>query len=275
MSAVENAVADAKAGRAVFPLRPGDKRPGIFDWERRALKDPAAVAEHWPATATGHGVACGPSRLVVIDCDLPKAGDLPAPEPGLVDGRDGLALLAERAGAGVPVDTLIVSTPSGGWHYYFSAPTDSPVRNSARALGWCLDVRGSGGYVVGEGSTVDGRAYEVVHRAEPAALPGWLAALLGPSAEAPFAPPAQAVRGGSDRYATAVLRGEIKRVLAASAGTRNDTLNRAAFNIARKCSGLDRDAVEGVLIEAGRATGLGQLEARATVASGLRAGGAR
>ena len=70
------AVEAARRGWAVFPCRPGDKRPAVPDWEHRACSDPERVGRYWPSGQHNIGIACGPSRLVVVDLDThsPAAG---------------------------------------------------------------------------------------------------------------------------------------------------------------------------------------------------------
>ena len=188
----EVAVEAARRGWAVFPCRPGDKRPAVADWEGRACPDPGRVGRYWPSDRHNIGIACGPSRLVVIDLDTHS----PLPDdwrlPGVHDGRDVLALLAEWAGQPWPV-TYTVMTPTGGMHLYYTAPDDAGIRNSAGKIGPLVDVRGGGGYVLAAGSVLDeraypgnpecrelvtgGRAYEVADDRDPEPLPAWLAAL--------------------------------------------------------------------------------------------------
>jgi hypothetical protein len=84
------------------------------------------------------------------------------------------AQLTEWAGEMSWPATYWVATPSGGWHLYFIAPADSPIRNSAGLLGPEVDVRAQGGYVVGAGSVVGGKPYAVLEDRQPAPLPGWL-----------------------------------------------------------------------------------------------------
>ena len=76
------------------------------------------------------------------------------------------------------------------------------------------------------------------------------------------------------RYAAAALRGELDRVLDAPVGQRNHTLNTAAFALGQLvATGLIPDTLAvDALAHAARATGLGQQEAAATIASGLTAG---
>ena len=220
------------AGRGwhVFPLRPGDKRPAFPDhkaedctgtdprcrgghqgWEPRATTDPGRIGRAWARTPYNIGLACGPSGLLVIDLDTPKPGEVPPPEwalPGVTDGADVLAVLCERHGQPFPCETFMVRTRRGGLHLYFTAPPGVRLGNtsgrSGRGLGWLIDTRGHGGYVVAPGSFVDlpdgtGR-YEVVYDRPPAPLPDWLAALL--TARPPPIPRLSAVRLPLIRFVT-------------------------------------------------------------------------
>ena len=171
------AVEAARRGWHVFPCLPGDKRPAVDRWEQRACADPDRVARFWPGPRHNIGVACGPSGLVVIDLDT--HGTLPdewQAEPGIKDGRDVLAALAEWAGQPWP-STHSVTTPSGGLHLYFAAIEGREIRNSASLIGPMIDVRGAGGYVVGPGSIVGGKPYLVLddHAAAATCPPGSLA----------------------------------------------------------------------------------------------------
>lgn len=186
------ALGHAARGWRVFPLRPDDKRPAFPDhaaddctgrdprcraghvgWEARATTDPDRIRRAWSARPYGIGLACGPSRLVVVDLDTPKTGG--------AGGRDGLTVLAELAAAhAATIDpTYTVTTGRGGTHLYYRHPDTGPaLRNTAGTLGPMVDTRAHGGYVVAPGSTVAGRPYTVDLDTDLAPLPGWLAALL-------------------------------------------------------------------------------------------------
>jgi hypothetical protein len=77
-----------------------------------------------------------------------------------------------------------------------------------------------------------------------------------------------------DRYARAALVAEADRVASAPVGTRNDTLNRAAFALGRFVGAglLDPGDVVRELDAAARRAGLGRAEVRRTIRSGLTAG---
>jgi hypothetical protein len=279
---VEHATAAVERGWHIFPLRPGTKTPphNLTRWEQRASTDPVKLATAWEACPrANYGIATGPSGLVVIDCDMPKPGFTLPPEwqgPGIRDGRDVLAILCERAGAVLELPYTVV-TPSGGWHLYYAAPEGTAIRNTARKIAPLVDVRASGGYVVGAGSVTGGTEYQALLDGDPVLpLPPWLEALLRPSPAPPpplIRPPA---RGGlrSPRYAGRALEGELDKVLAAQPGERNVTLNDAALALGSLCATgeLDTTEVAMLLCDAAAHIGLPPGEAKATIASGMRAG---
>lgn len=273
---LERALAHAARGWRVFPLRIGDKRPAVKDWEARATTDPARIERAWGSGPFNIGIACGPSELVVLDLDRPKSGQVPPPayrQPGVRDGADVLAVLCDALSQPLPIDTYVVRTASGGHHLYFAAPADVALRNTAGRLGWLIDTRAQGGYVVAAGSTVSRQVYEALAAdADPVALPGWLRERL--AEPTPTVADSPVAAGSSTAYAAAALRGELDRVLAAVEGTRNHTLNAAAFALGQLVAGglLPRHLAEDALTLAGQAIGLDAREIAATVRSGLDSG---
>ena len=94
-------------------------------------------------------------------------------------------------------------------------------------LGWRIDTRARGGYVVGAGSIRRDGRYCITRRREIAALPTWLTDALTP---APHRETGERVirlhtRG---RYLQAILDRESDAVAAAQPGTRHTTLLAAA-----------------------------------------------
>jgi Bifunctional DNA primase/polymerase, N-terminal len=298
------ALACARRGWHVFPLRPGGKRPALHGegrcprtgpchdghqgWEQRATTDPARIHASWThGPGWNIGIACGPSGLVVIDLDTPKTGAVPPAESAAEGIRDSAGVLAElyqRHGQRWPPATFTVATPNGR-HLYFTAPPGLRLGNTAGRLGRCIDTRAAGGYVVAPGSIVAGHAYVVVNPVDPGPLPRWLATQLAE----PVTPPAVRPSGRAaapavahpGRYAWAALDGEARRVAAAPVGRRNDTLNRAAFNLGQLvAAGLlplsfAHTALAGAARRAGldRDPGCGPRGIDGTIRSGLAAGG--
>jgi Bifunctional DNA primase/polymerase, N-terminal len=275
---LEVALAAAGRGWHVFPLRPDAKRPAVRRWESRATRDRKRIERCWAAGPYGVGVACGPSGLVVLDLDLPKDAAAPPPAwdlPGVATGADVLTVLAKRAGQPSPTGTYTVHTATGGLHLYYEAPADGPpLRNTAGRLGWLIDTRAAGGYVIAAGCSVAGHPYTADDPTRPvAALPGWIARrLTGPPP--PLAGELAGRVAAPDSYAAAALHDEITQILRAGVGTRNDTLNRAAYALGQLVAAglLPEAATAEVLATAGMAAGLTPEECAATVHSGMSAG---
>ena len=194
---------------------------------------------------------------------------------GIVDGAKVLAALADDAGARLPIQTYTVRTASGGQHLYFTPPEGPPLRNTAGRLGWLIDTRAAGGYVVGAGSTINGRRYTPILDLPVAPLPPWITGLLRTTERPPtpsFGPMLAGVERRS-RYAATALRGELERVLAAHPGGRNHALNAAAFALGQLTATglLPADLASDALAQAAQAICLPAGEAAATIRSGLTA----
>ena len=305
---LEVALAAAARGWHVFPLRPGTKFPalhghdrcprtgvcaeGHLGWEQRATTDPDRIRAAWSGTPYNVGIACGPSGLVVIDLDVPKPDDDPPPdwvaaEPGVRDGQDVLAVVAERASQPVPGDTYSVTTASGGVHLYYLAPAGTALRNTAgergHGLGWKIDTRAHGGMVLAAGSVLPAKGtYRVLAERDPAPLPGWLVERLTPPPvpTVPSAPVALTGKGDRARYLAAAINGETAKVAAATAN-RNTALYLAALALGQLVAGgelTEAEVTTALLSAAARHVALGvysQRQAHSTIASGLRAGANR
>ena len=278
---LRSALAAALRGWHVFPCAVGGKRPALRgNWQDLATTSADQIRDWWTRAPYNIGIACGPSGLIVIDLDLPRDADDEEAADGTLfplSGADILSGLARQHGERYPGGTYIVDTPSGGCHLYFSATGAERARNSAGAVGPHIDVRADGGYVVGAGSRVGGRAYAARGQPTVAPLPSWLAQLVRDSYGPPEGPAARLPvddRGQGRAYAMAALRAETERVAAARPGTRNDTLNRAAFSLGQLVAAglLPPIPVITSLIDAARYAGLAQDEAVRTVRSGMAAG---
>ena len=190
-------------------------------------------------------------------------------------------MLAERHGQRYPDDTLTVRTGRGGTHLYFTAPPGVILRNTTgdkgRGLGWHIDTRATGGYVVAPGSTVAGRPYTITRDQPPAPVPAWLADLLTPASGPVVRVDVDAVRrriGRQSAYVQAALRGELAKLAAAREGERNHTLFACAASLGRlvKAGALPEDLATTELVAGGIAIGLDSAECHRTVAKGLARG---
>ncbi|MEU1045603.1 bifunctional DNA primase/polymerase [Streptomyces sp. NPDC005897] len=273
----------ASRGWHVFPLIPGDKRPAIRDWEQRATADTDRITRCWTHAPYNIGIATGPSGLVVVDLDTPKSPDDKPPTAwagdGILDGADVLAALCERHRQHYPADTHTVETGRGGLHLYFAAPDGEELRNTQGKLGWKVDTRAAGGYVVGAGSVVPAGPYDTTHDAPAAPLPGWLAGLLRPAPLPPQRPVTVplSTRDRRGKFLNAALNDELARVTGSGDHQHNQALYIASVALGQLVAGgeLDAHEVTETLTEAALSVGQGEREARRTIASGLRAGANR
>lgn len=186
-----------------------------------------------------------------------------------IDSAEGWHGLHHLLGDELPAGPQ-VRTGSGGWHLWFR-PTG--FGNRVRLLPG-LDWRGAGGYVVAPPSRhASGGEYRWVRRPGdnlPAVPPALRELIEGPAP----APAVHAPIAHPDRYATAALTTEADRVARAPVGSRNDTLNRAAFALGRLVGAglLGAGEVTRELDAAARFAGLGRVETRRTIRSGMNAG---
>ncbi|MET8519756.1 bifunctional DNA primase/polymerase [Nocardioides sp. NPDC004968] len=194
------ALAYAARGWHVFPLQPDTKRPatpghratdcdgtdpwcrtGHTGWEQRATTRPDWITRAWSSNPTyGVGIACGPSRLVVVDLDTHKPRtEIPEPWKSfeITTGEDVLDHLAGVHG-GTIAPTYTVRTVSGGIHLYYAAPADAAYGNTAGKIGWLIDTRAHGGYVVAPPTSIGPNAYEITNDRPAAPLPMFLVDLL-------------------------------------------------------------------------------------------------
>jgi hypothetical protein len=240
------------------------KHPRVARGLHEATTDSGQVTQwwrRWPSAnvALRTGAESG---LVVVDID-PQHG-------GAATMR---ALTRDRA----PLPKgPVVRTGSGGWHLLFAHPSET-VRNSAGTrLGAGVDVRGDGGYVIAPPSRhASSYRWNVLPHELPQ-LPGWMLGLLRAPERARSSETRDPIRidAALSAWARVALDGEASRVRSAPNGSRNSTLNRAAFSLGQIVGAgvLDASTVEHVLADSATASGLGEREAFQTIRSGLRAG---
>lgn len=235
---------------------------GIHD----ASDDPARIRAMFEAArhATGYGIACGrpPHFLIGLDLDRDSEKD--------VDGVWELRRLCARKGIAVP-RTVIIRTPRGGYHAWWTGPADVKVPNRAGQLGPGIDVRGAGGYLVGPGSRGARGLYTLASDSNDVSvhpIPEQLLQLMTADKERPrraTASPANAWLMGGGRS----LVGLVRHVLDAAEGQRNNRLFWAACKAFEHAAAgqLDADAAEGALMQAAVEVGLPDKEAEATLKS--------
>lgn len=286
------ALRSAAMGLVVFPLWPYSKVPALHGanqcthrgvcanghcgWEQQATRDPGEIDRWWRRWSLNIGIAAGRSGLHVIDLDAAHGADPPAQWTGVRHGGEVLARLADQTGQPFPGDTFTVRTPSGGSHLYFRVPSGLELRNTVARLGWRVDSRGSGGYVVAAGSLLRAGRYVVTNEAPIAPLPSWLVPLLEPPPTLPDLPIGwHRDEPVSQTRKNAYLRTIHDSVAGTPRGRRHHVLVRAAFTLGRLVAGGDltiEDARDCLYDAAARWRGAPSIKDSNTIEDGLRAG---
>lgn len=156
--------------RAGLQCESPGKHPALR-WERytkeRADTDQLAVWFDGSFHAYNIGIVTGQvsGNVGVIDVDIGKGK---AGQETILD--------LQRDNDDLP-PTMQAKTGSGGTHYLFRFPADIKIRTDKNVLGFGVDTRGEGGFIVAAPSIhVSGKHYEM-DEAPVADAPGWLADL--------------------------------------------------------------------------------------------------
>lgn len=262
---------DKKTGNRITKT-PRAKQPYVGNGFKDATRDEQRVTTWWRQHPDAMiGLPQGVNGLFVLDFD-PRPVECFDPITGEVEiGEDGQpvmrmlgldelkAELEAQMGCALP-RSVTGMTPSGGVHVYFRQPGDGGalIRNRGN-LPDHVDVRGDGGYTIGQPS----RVVQAANSAEgeyrwirgdwrsdadfaeaPAALIEILrskkarASVERPAAPSPAAESARPARVAADvdddlrKYAMSALDGECQAIRRAASGQRNAQLNESAFKVA-------------------------------------------
>ena len=142
--ALNTALTFAKSNIRVFPLKNNSKSEQVLrSWKEEASCSKFQINGWFIGRNYNVGICTG-NGLIVIDVDCKHS-------------REGIDLIKEYAER-FP-KTLVVQTPSGGYHLYYKV--DKEIGNRV-GLYEEIDIRGENGYVVGAGSTIGEREYKVI-----------------------------------------------------------------------------------------------------------------
>lgn len=230
-----------------------------------ATTDEQQIREWWHRWPNANiGLPTGAVSFVVIDIDPRHGGD--ESWQGLVCQFGGIEKIANAR------------TGSGGEHLLFAHPGVKVKNNQSGKLGAGVDVRGDGGYIVAAPSRhVSGGEYAWLTPPNGTLpeLPDWLREMMAREPEArPISSGAVSVPEISDNYARKALTEEAAAVASAPEGRRNQQLNDSAYSLGQLVAAgvLYRGDVEQALEAAALQAGLGEVEIRGTLRSGLNAG---
>ncbi|MFE6222936.1 bifunctional DNA primase/polymerase [Streptomyces sp. NPDC057854] len=263
-------------------LRPG--RPWKLKWGEAATTDMDKVIQWWQYSPDANiGVACKPSGILVVDCDVPKKQGLLRDTPWaylhdrlgpLVDGTDVLREMCARFGDTYErfERTYRVCTASMGLHLYFRWPEDAQASQASPVPG-VLDIRcnggSKGGYVLAAGSVTRKGSYVAENDLPIADAPPWLVELCREK------PKPKPVKPLFSQPGHASYGGLVDSVRYAQEGNRNNCLLWAARSMCE--DGATEEKCVELLVPAAMACGLdgGERQALATIRSAYRLQGAK
>lgn len=167
----------ARLGFKIFPIPEGSKTPALKEWQKIATTDESRIVAWFNENPRINYGANPPDGAFVLDLD-DKAGK---------QGTKELLFLEQDQDLDnwVTSSTLTVRSPSGGSHLYLVG-AEYAVSNANRFPDG-IDVRGSGGYVVGPGcELIEGLCdakdtpgqYTVIVDTDVKEAPGWVKARL-------------------------------------------------------------------------------------------------
>lgn len=164
---LEYALELAKLGFHVIPLPENEKKPPPTGWQKLSTTDPKQIKAWFQERRCNIGIDTGKfgdegKSLVVIDVDNKN-------------GKDGEQSLLDALGEKTLPETMEIFTPNNGRHLFFLSGTS--FKTGANVLGDGVDIRATGGYVVGPGSSIGAKPYSGDLRL-PAVLPDFVAELL-------------------------------------------------------------------------------------------------
>lgn len=273
-TALDHARALLARGLVPTPVKYRLKEPILPGWQKLRLSSESQLATHFGGKTLNVGVLTGePSDWIVdVDIDDMRALDLAdgiLPATGMTWGRE--------------------SKPRSHRLYRVTHPVEN--ERWKHSSGMIVELRSTGLQTVAPGSVHEsGEVVRWDDEGEPALIdPGALLASLvalssavlaereDTQAELPTIPvraPVCPPSGDTSNYGAAALQREADSVARTPEGARNDTLNKAAFNIGTLVGGgeVDQRDAERALADAAAACGLGNREAASTIASGMNAG---
>ncbi|MCL4225568.1 MAG: bifunctional DNA primase/polymerase [Myxococcales bacterium] len=258
-SVLEHALDYARRGWLVVPQRAKD-RP-IRGWLQLATIDEPTIKSWFSDARYQPAIITGPSsNLLVIDID-PRSG-----------GDSSFSALINDLGD--PGPTYEVATGGGGRHLYYADPGVDVRHRLPTAPG--VDFLGAGRKVTAPPAKhASGRRYSIVRDMDVAQLPAAWTVAIAKAVRPAARPDGVRPRLGTD-YGMAALTAEVDAIGGAPEGNRNETLNRAAYNLGQLVAAreLDADLVRQHLTVAGLKVGLTSAEVTATIKSGMTAGAA-
>lgn len=215
MNATENNILNcalnlAEKGFYIFPIKPGEKTPAIEGWQDAATTDPERIKKWWDKNPQ-YNIGISTSKfngegeaLLAVDVD----------NKGAKRGDDEVFRLELEGFEFTPTFTQL--TPTGGKHFIYKVK--EAVKQGTDKLGSGLDIRSKGGYLVGAGSILHGKAYSLVD-SDIADAPHWIITRCGkPKEKSPPLPIEKVDRERANERAVHYLRHEAPLAIEGASG---------------------------------------------------------
>ncbi len=156
-----NAQMWARVGWRVFPCEPNGKRPLIKDWNTAATHDLEQINKWWTQWPTANIAIVPGEDRTILDVEPEAVARLPE----------------FQAEHGTIPDTFTVKTARDGRHYFFNGASDRRIKPFKDRTGkkWAVDIIGRNSYIIASGSVIGGKEYTILHDADFADVPAWLA----------------------------------------------------------------------------------------------------
>ena len=221
---LEAALAYAKLGWRVLPVKTGDKAPLLAQWPTNATSDETVVKKWWRKWPDAN-IGIVADSAVIVDID-----------PGARWPADD----AQRASIKA-TQCPVARTPRGGWHLFFKQPPGRQYGPTTKKLAHSVDTRAGAGYVVAAPSRTRAGHYK------------WLRPLVEPG-KLP-APPAWLIcqlDGIDDRplHLGTLVQARVDELLCWPEGVRNCNLFKLGCRLRR--AGLGDTEIEAALLQANR-----------------------
>lgn len=220
MELIKTAAKLTEKGFWIFPLRQNSKLPAVKDFANVATRDPALIMKIWREP---YNIGISTSKysndlyLLAVDVD----------NKGTKKGNDSI-LGFELEGKLLP-PTTTQTTPTGGKHLIYF--TRVPLGQSVGKIANGIDTRALGGYVVGAGSTLDGKEYTIDTTHSVAEAPEWLVQMCQAPREKKVADPVKVANLNTARASMRAIEYLLKEAPESIKGQGGD---QTAFTVAAK-----------------------------------------
>ena len=174
------ALAIVKRGKPIFPCKSNGKTPLTKTGFKEATTDPGQIEEWWTKYPKANiGMPTGKiSGISAVDLDI----DLDKKK----EGKKEWEIFCKNQNI-EPYETLVIKTPRGGSHLYYKH--DGSFKNSTDKIGYGIDTRGDGGYILIPPSIVNGKRYIVSGKNIIKEIPKAVSEIISPPNTIPVTSP--------------------------------------------------------------------------------------